>query len=216
MARRQVNPPPKTFVAETRIPHTWYAHQTYEDCIKLIFGTGSDAHLFWNGGSWQLGGPCDDVCCGGNIGINLLGTVNITANNAGAAICYVLDLTKNRTTCVVAGHGVGLRFFAETTAGAQNVVRISGLWTTVTDASRVGDFLVDASKCQVVTNILRWTGATSTWSFGTTNYIKIPSFTDCNRGCPGNAGNLIFNTTTNTLNYDNGTNWICVNNGCTT
>lgn len=216
MARRQVNPPPQTFVAQTRQAHTWYANQSYEDCIKVIFGTGADVAIWWNGSQAIWGAPCDTLCCGGSNAYNILGQVNVTVNNSTAGIDYVLDLTKNRTTCVANGHGAGVRFFAETTVAAQELGRLAFLWTNVTDACRTADFLLSVNKCQVTVEGMRWTGATNTWSFGTTNYIKIPSFTDCNRGCPGNAGNLIFNTTTNTLNYDNGTNWICVNNGCIT
>ena len=47
-------------------------------------------------------------------------------------------------------------------------------------------------------------------------YLILGVFTDCNRGCPGTAGRVIFNSGDGNLNVDNGCAWIDVATGCTT
>lgn len=40
--------------------------------------------------------------------------------------------------------------------------------------------------------------------------LRLPIFNDSNRPSPGIAGRVIFNTTSATINYDNGTVWVSV------
>ena len=57
MARRFA---PKVFVGGTS--NIWTANQTYKDCVKIFFGTGKDASIFYNGSNLLL--KANDVGCG--------------------------------------------------------------------------------------------------------------------------------------------------------
>ncbi len=221
MARRDI--PATTFLSHTTKTNDWTANQSYTDCIRLIFGTGSDVALFWKNAG------CSDtfrshvgtvVCCEGGDG-SWIHEGHFTAKSRDAtnnAIEATVQIGHTTTGCPANGIGSSIRWFVETTGAAagQQIGQFGYLWTNVTHACRTADFFINVCQDQTQTRWLTFDTSAKEVQFGALHYLTIPAFTDCNRGCPGTAGRLIFNSTSNTLNYDNGTNWLCINNGCTT
>ncbi len=221
MARRSI--PPETFLSNTTQTHTWSADQKWADCVKIFLGCGCDVRLFWKGAC------CSEtfrihvgtvICCHGGDGqVVLEGHLQIeTLDATNNAVEPTVQIAHSTTGCPANGIGTSIRWFVETSGApaGQQIGQLGYLWTNVTHACRTADFFINVCQSQSQTEWLRFVTASKEVQFGALHYLKIPAFTDCNRGCPGTAGRLIFNSTTNTLNYDNGTNWLCINDGCTT
>jgi len=213
MTRRRL--PPTLFVSETARIHTWTANQQFDDCVRLQFGDSQDVSVFYRN-------PC---CCQqfiicSNTCITFISTgaahqINPSAaNTAPDVLVLTRDTTGVPANCI--GGAVTWGIETSTTINTR-AARIEARWTNVTHACRRSDliFLVEDDADNVLEEYLRLDGSAQAVTMPAQIFLLIGVFTDANRGCPGTAGRVIFNTDDGNLNIDNGTNWITPH-GCTT
>ncbi len=214
---------PKTFVSELTVTHTWAADQRYGDCFKLQFGDAQDVSLFWKNACCSCtfrSHVGTAVCCEGGSGFWIheghFSVKSLDATNN--AVEPVMQLGHSTTGCPANNIGASIRWFVETStsaAGAQ-IGQFGYDWANVTHACREARFFLDVNNAAGAIRAFLFETLTRNISFGALNHVQMSSFTDCNRGCAGTAGRLIWNTTAGKLEVDNGCAWICVGTGCAT
>ena len=212
MARRDIDP--KTFTGFTSVSNIWTANQRFNDCVRLNFGNGSDASLYWN-----------NTCCELFITSGLVqpGVVNFCGANIRIRInddrnsCVNFNvLVHNTTGTPAAGLGVGFRAFAESsTTPCRQIGQLFWSWTCVTDGTRTADMAFSVTRNAASATFLLLDGSENSVSINGTRYLQLGLFTDANRGAAGTAGRVIFNTTDGAINVDDGSDWRLIT-GCIT
>lgn len=169
---------PKTFVSNIGQTNIWTANQRYNDCVKLILGTGADASIFYNQTNLVI--KPNDVGCG------------VLLLQGDATFCGQQFLTLGVFTTAQRGcAGTAGRIIWNTCTGTLNVD--DGIcWDSIGVGGGCGD--VSGPACAVDNAIARFNGTTGKIIQGYTS--SPPLITDLGAICLA-EGQLIFPATQN-------------------